>query len=369
METVPTPPAATGPAPRRVRRWIGIILRLLFLAAILGYLLHANRDSVRTLLEQHPHWLFLAPAFAFFLAGLLIAIGRWHLLLRAAGVEVSPWWVFRCGLIGAFFNTFIPGGAGGDAVRVGLVCKDLPGRRSSAAVSVVVDRIVGLGGLFVLAAVMILLDWPAFAPPGKLFPMAAAVLAVSGALLAGLALLHAVRNDRRWPRFDQDRLSGKILGALAAYRHRVGRLLAALALSLVVHFSTCVSLYLCVLANPFEETLGFGTTLALGCVSNVVNALPLTAGGIGLGEGAFQELAALAGYSRGFTAFLLYRFVMIAANLLGGPFLLGRALALPAGGAARLRSDQEDQFRAKRDQVDQGNADPSMEKEPPPPLP
>ncbi|NJL31912.1 MAG: flippase-like domain-containing protein [Phycisphaerales bacterium] len=77
---------------------------------------------------------------------------RWWLLLRARGLVVQPFHAFRLCMVGCFFNYCMPGSTGGDVIKAYYAAKNSD-RRADAVMTVVIDRIVGLLGLFVLAGI------------------------------------------------------------------------------------------------------------------------------------------------------------------------------------------------------------------------
>ncbi|MGQ0604843.1 MAG: lysylphosphatidylglycerol synthase transmembrane domain-containing protein, partial [Anaerolineales bacterium] len=84
-------------------------------------------------------------------AGIVIRAYRWKVLLDAVGARVPFRRAVYLYFVGAFFNTFLPTGFGGDVVRT---LEAGPGTQSSqAAGTIVVDRLTGFIMLFVLALV------------------------------------------------------------------------------------------------------------------------------------------------------------------------------------------------------------------------
>jgi uncharacterized membrane protein YbhN (UPF0104 family) len=67
--------------------------------------------------------------------------------------------LFTLMMIGIFFNFFVPGGTGGDVVKVFYLLKETPGRGAQAFLSVLVDRIIGLLSIILIAGVVLTLRW------------------------------------------------------------------------------------------------------------------------------------------------------------------------------------------------------------------
>ena len=86
-----------------------------------------------------------------FLLNLSIAI-RWKIILRYFGVGLPFLSLWRFTMIGAFFNQFLPTGMGGDLFRIGYArTSGVP--LLTAITSVIVDRIIGFLGLFILLTI------------------------------------------------------------------------------------------------------------------------------------------------------------------------------------------------------------------------
>ncbi|HEY5954772.1 MAG TPA: lysylphosphatidylglycerol synthase transmembrane domain-containing protein, partial [Terrimicrobiaceae bacterium] len=87
--------------------------------------------------SAHLGW--LAVGFLVAGAGNLIGVVRWAIFLRVLGISLAPWDVLRMSFVGLFFNTFLVGAVGGDAVKV--VWLAAKGHRKTAALlSVLMDR-------------------------------------------------------------------------------------------------------------------------------------------------------------------------------------------------------------------------------------
>jgi uncharacterized membrane protein YbhN (UPF0104 family) len=131
---------------------------------LLGWVIYSNwapakgaglRDVwQRHVVEGQPvHFEYLAAAFAIFLVGLVLTFLRWHLLVRAQGLSFRVFDAVRLGLVGFFYNTFLPGSVGGDVVKAYAMAKE-QNRRTVAVATVIMDRVIGLWGLFWFVAIL-----------------------------------------------------------------------------------------------------------------------------------------------------------------------------------------------------------------------
>ncbi len=96
-------------------------------------------------------WSYVALALSAVLLGMFVRAYRWGLLLRGIKSNVNYRRLVELYFAGSFFNTFLPSGFGGDAVRIIEVAKDVPAR--IAAGTVIVDRLTGIMALLILALV------------------------------------------------------------------------------------------------------------------------------------------------------------------------------------------------------------------------
>ena len=89
---------------------------------------------------------------------------RWFFLVRV----IEPRFKFSAtvllGFIGMVFNLVIPGAVGGDLIKAAYLVR-MRIRKTQAIASMVIDRIVGLLGLFILASIAGAFAWASWLPP------------------------------------------------------------------------------------------------------------------------------------------------------------------------------------------------------------
>src|SRR6188768_2047987 len=149
-----------GEAVRRVKRAALTAAQILITIAIVWWVFRdpAKRaEMAATLLRADAQWLLLGLA-AYGVVELISAT-RWQILLRVQGFQLSFRRVLALTMIGVFFNFFIPGGTGGDAVKMFYLVQETPGRKGTAILSVIVDRLIGLFALVVFAGILIGFKW------------------------------------------------------------------------------------------------------------------------------------------------------------------------------------------------------------------
>ena len=77
---------------------------------------------------------------------------RWFFLVRVIEPKFKFSATVLLGFIGMVFNLVIPGAVGGDLIKAAYLVR-MRIRKTQAIASMVIDRILGLLGLFILAAI------------------------------------------------------------------------------------------------------------------------------------------------------------------------------------------------------------------------
>ena len=280
-------PGAQVPAPSSRRSYRNFALRAIVGLAIVTLLVwrYDARSILRLIAREQPS--YFAAAIGVFLSTLVLSAYRWRLLAAILGLDApfTDFLAFR--FIATFANTLIPGVAGGDALRAIYL-----GRRTSrlgeAVASVLADRIVGLIGLFWLAAgAAILLK-------ERGLPSVLTTLPILTGLIT-LALFVASPLIIRFVQVMPSRLS-RYGDFIVTYLEHRSALLAALALSVIVQSVLAVCQYLLALGIGIDAPLTL--FLLFVPIAGVFASLPLTINGLGVREGAYLLLFGIAGVDR-----------------------------------------------------------------------
>ena len=115
---------------------------------LMGYLFYRflsdplDRAALVNSLANANYW-YLLLAQALFVFAIFTNAVKWQVLLKAQGVPVPLGPLTSYTFIGQFFNNFLPANVGGDVIR-GVGLARYTDRAADSAVSVIVDRIIGL---------------------------------------------------------------------------------------------------------------------------------------------------------------------------------------------------------------------------------
>lgn len=344
-----------------LRRHLINALRLLVVAAGLGYIAYlVEWNDVTVVLENGETQTragmstLLKTADLRWLAGGLALVGlvfplqglRWWMLMRCRGLAVSFWSVQRLVMVGLFFNFCVPVGSnGGDVVKAYGAAKGTKtaGSTAIAIVSVLLDRVAGLLGLIVLAAIMGPIMWAD--PTGKkiaIFAWAALALMVVGGVVYIWPVTRRLLGVELLTRLDAVQ---KIDAAVTGYRHHPAVIGGAVAVSVPVHVTlsvaTAMAGYAIGVPTPWLLML-----TALPIVF-IVGALPLTFMGLGVMEPTAIALlaggAAVAGGADVFSGgggvefatanqvvamLMAWRAYLLAYATIGGALMIGKGMHL-----------------------------------------
>lgn len=303
-----------------LRRIVFGLVRLAIGVGILAYLVKSGQIELRSLTRLLHAWPLTVLGVSAFLLDIFFMSVRASLLFHAQRLSLSLRNAIQLTLIGFFFSTFLPGAAGGDIVKLYYAARENHGRRVEVATVLLFDRIIGLFSLVLLPFLFV----PFFLELLVRVPTLRHILWFDGALglamISGMTLVMFSKSFRmlssglleRW--LGPQNIAERALEAICAYGN-ARSVLPALALSLAANLallaSTAVGLYA---VNPAGLSMKLCLVAPIG---HLANSLPLTPGGIGVGESAFNALFSLTGISGGADALLCLRIWSLLVGALG----------------------------------------------------
>jgi uncharacterized protein (TIRG00374 family) len=299
---------------------------------LLAWVIAHNWGDLKNVFSRRVHAGPLLIATGICVVGLLITFLRWHLLVRAVGLPFSRYDAIRLGLVGYYFNTFLPGAIGGDIVKGFAIARE-QGRRTLAVATVLIDRIIGLWALIwfvaIIGSVFWILDDPILKNPKLMAIVLFTIVfvAVSMAIWVGVGFLSEERAARIAARLQRVRKVGGSLAELWracwTYRKKSRAVLAAMLLSMVGHTGWVLVFHYSVHAfeipNPELDVGTLPEHMIIVPVGMTVSALILVPGGIGVGEAAYAELYKILGKPEvnGIVGCMAQRVIFFGIGLLG----------------------------------------------------
>lgn len=318
------------------------LLKVAISLGLIAYLLFFKVDLKevgRAFAGAHIGYFLLALALYF--VAITLGCHKWQRLLRAQGLHIPLPNLLSFTFVGLFFGNFLLPMVAGDVVR-GYDLARSTERVPEAAISVVVDKLIGLLAFATAGTVMI-----AFAVWGLGRSDLKGVAFIVFLAFAGFVLLFASILSRRLRRLMErifslgplQRLAPiyhQLSDAMQAYRDHLGSLAGAFAISLGVLLITNVVNWLLAMA------VGAGVPLLYIFIFNPLVAFaPIlipSIGGLGVNQGAYDLLYATLGGTTSselaITFSLMMQMVIYLSSLPGGVlWLMKRRPAAQAGGA------------------------------------
>ena len=281
--------------------------------------------------------LLLFLALVIFITGQVVVAFRWWILLRTQKVFITFWTAVRLNFLGLFYNNCMPGAVGGDLVRAWYVAKHTH-RRFEAALSVFVDRIIGLVSTLVIAVTFFIIFLRDFrALPSKettagnaemargsndyyqifIWLGIAIVIFISGLLLSRRSRSVMIKI---WGAFLElvRRFGRRLVSAFFVYCKNPGAILMVFALTVCLQLAQITGFWLVGRELGIELDLKYYYTFFT--ITWVIGAIPVSLGGLVVVEGLLISLFMSYGTDKASATViaLCQRIVWMLASLPGG---------------------------------------------------
>ena len=287
----------------KVKKTVIFALKFLISGTLLYFVLsRAGIGRVLSLLRDI-NLMFFGAAVLIYLFSQAIASIRWRLLLMDKLALVR---LFRLYLLGSFFNTFLPGLVGGDAVKAYYLYKE-SGKGTQAMASVFMDRYIGFCSLMALGLFFypVALKYITGTWVQWLLPLIVLCFITASLVIFGLRLGRSVK-------FLED-----IYGYLHSYRRKSGVLLKTFLLSLTIQLVMVLSVY--IIALGLGQKIPLLPFLVFFPIIVTVSTVPISISGLGIREAAFVLLLGILGVKPDVaTAISFAWFLSIATGGLAG---------------------------------------------------
>jgi uncharacterized protein (TIRG00374 family) len=311
---------------RNISKNLGILLKVIFAVAVIYWMVYSGKLNFRVVGRAfEEHWLL-----ALFLVGTLylqIAIisWRWNVLNGALGFGIRYREAFSLSMIGLLFTVVIPGSVGGDVIKAYYVGTRVPRRRAHAFTTILMDRFLGLLSLLTLGAAGVCWNYRIILTNKVMTTLATFVVMtfLGGCVCLAAAVLFSSqvtgllrRLTRRMPLV---RHAVKSCEALEAFRAKPWVLVVGVLMSLPSHLLACMGMRVAMgMVGAGEMPLErFLLIVPLGLISTVI---PLSPGGVGIGQAAFYGLCEALSHGTGAAAsnaFTVYQTLQVAVYLSG----------------------------------------------------
>ena len=313
---------------------ISSILRFTIAVSIIFFLTYGNKKLIlQTIQSVNPKWFILA--IIFFFLSFTICIARWYSLLRLQNINISFFETFSLGMKGMFFSLIIPGAVGGDLAKAGFIsAKTNKGMKTKAVFSILIDRILGLLGLFILAAVLGIINFKEiakFASSAKIIVFVISIGIIIAIIGIGMIFFHrSIEKIRILKIFLEttdkytNGMPSRLMEALDQYRKSYVKLILWIFVSAIfVHTSQGVAVY-CLINGTGNYGQKINYVILTSSLANALGAIPITPSGLGTRDIAITSLLTLSGLNKekAISVSIMNTGLIILFNLSGGIFLL-----------------------------------------------
>lgn len=297
-------------------------LRVLLGGALVAFVLSrsgaAAGDALSRLLDAP---FVLVVLFTLPFLGNVLEAARLVVLVDALGIRLRL--LPTCGVVAvaSLFNYAIPGGTGGDVMKLYYVGREHRGRLIETATALLADRATALFTLLLVILGLAALD-PGTVAGQPVLQLLVAGSAFGAVALAGLGLLSTSQRLRAtglyaWvtTRAPLHRHLARLGDAILAFGARPSAIFGAMGLCVVGHVLLVWVFVL--LGGVVVPDVPAATVGLLALLGMLANAIPVTPGGLGVGEVAFERLFHLVGASGGAFLMVAWRVGMIPIALTG----------------------------------------------------
>jgi len=277
---------------KRIKWSWGLIIRLSLTISILIYL--GYRLNWTELGKQFGQVDLAWLTAACLLVGITFIFGsiRWWLLLKVQDIYLPLKTVTALTLIGQFFNSFFLGATGGDVIKTLYLLKYAPFKKTQAALSVIMDRVMGLFILLSIALIALPWNFHLLARRAEIKPIAVALFITFGVLLGGAISLAfipfkrlSIFPHRLWQMIPRRDIIESLVAGFRQHGYSLRLTLEAIAYSFACWLFVFVAGYCIARATHINMT--FMQIPIIFSIVICVISLPISIGGHGIREGAF----------------------------------------------------------------------------------
>lgn len=300
--------------PKSIVRYLLLLFKLSVSAALLYFLISkiGGKTIINNMQLLNPA-VFIA-SLCIYIISIFFSSLRWKLLIIQ---PMKTKKLFSLYMIGSFFNVYLPGIVGGDAVKAYYLHKELSRQTSHShftahplpftIASVFMDRYIGFSALLFISMIAFPIGFKYLdeTPLGWLVPM------VFFLFLSGSIVVFKARTG------EKIRFLFNIYEYFTFYSSKRNILIKAFLYSIIIQILNIFSVY--ILSKGLSMNISFTTLMIFVPIIIVISFIPVSISGVGLREGSFVFLLGIIGIqpSLAMTLSLLWFLSVVAASLWG----------------------------------------------------
>lgn len=274
---------------------LAYILKASLGIALIVYMIYSGKLDLRAIINVKDKLWLVAPAFFIILFAVTTTFYRWKILLAGQDIHCSNRDLVPMFFIGLFFSSILPGVVSGDIIKSAYIIKKAPEKKTSAVMTIILDRVIGLIGLMIICCFGFAINMDTVNSHSALKTIAFFMVLFLAALIVFsiLGLSRRVSSSRLFnyliDKMPFSRMARELYEAFHIYRDRRRRLAYALLISIVNHSLNIIGFFMLTRALGFEF-LSLKSYLFIVPTGMLTAAIPITPAGIGIGQAAFLKL-------------------------------------------------------------------------------
>jgi len=300
-----------GNSDRNLFKTLWTLFKFVLALGVLGFTVFLNWPGLAKIWDEHVrtgkiYWGNLALAAVICLVSTLLTFVRWYVLVRAVKLPFTLSDALRLGIIGYYYNILLPGSVGGDIIKAAFLASE-HNRRTVAVATVIMDRVIGLWGLFWFVAILGGVFWTLGMVPeearwgcGMIVICAAVTVILSVIVWALLGLLPEANAERFAGRLERwmDGAVAEFWRAVWMYRCQAPSVYLTLLMSVVGFVGFVLTFYFAVLTLEEPAAIpSLAVHFLIVPMGLLLAAVPLFPNGLGISEAGFGGLYLLVGFN------------------------------------------------------------------------
>ncbi len=284
-------------SPKSVMIWLLRVLGIFLAFGLMAYTILKTDAKPFDAIKESNKFLITC---AFLCIGSTHFLGafRWGRLLSVQGIHLKYSLLLKLTLVGVYFSMLIPGAVSGDLLKLAYVARTREGRGTQTFLTIAMDRIVGVAGLFLVADLGGILfaatHWDLVTSNsvigtsllvvilGGLASLAALAMVIWNDVFLKIPFIAKILNvlDKHLPKAITD-LVKKLADSANLYKSSRKTVITALLISMLIHTTLGIGLF-CIGRAIGETSLSFAAYFLSTQIGNAVTLVPATPGGLGL---------------------------------------------------------------------------------------
>jgi uncharacterized protein (TIRG00374 family) len=234
---------------------------------------------------------------------ILFASLRWRMLLQDHVQNYPVLKIFKLSCVGLFFNFAMPGGVGGDVIKGYYLVQENKQKMTQTIISVLMDRLVGLYCMILMGALAMLIDLSHVEVEQDLKLIFTSMISIWVIFTVFLMISFSNRLQQKASlllnqieRYKIGAILKKIYSAIFEYSKSKKTVIKAVILTLAAQMLAILIFYI-IGETLMPGKLPLSIYFIAAPIGFIITALPITPGGVGMGQAAFYYLFNL--YSEG----------------------------------------------------------------------